>query len=87
MEWVLAHMEDPDFDTPLPAAAAAPAVGLPAAAGSGSGPTSGGADAPDPESVAMLASMTGFSEEQAARALTVRADAVCWHAGIYWGLA
>jgi ubiquitin carboxyl-terminal hydrolase 5/13 len=54
MEWVFAHMEDPDFNDPVvpAAAAAAPAAGA----------------AADPESVMMLTSM-GFSDVHAAAAL------------------
>ncbi len=61
MEWVLAHMEDADFNDPLPppgAAAAAHAGGSSAAA----------AAEPDPEKVAMLEGM-GFSARAAAAAL------------------
>lgn len=59
MEWVLAHMEDADFNTPLPE---------PSASGGGGGDSSSAAD---PESVAMLSSM-GFTEHQATAALKVR---------------
>ncbi len=52
MEWVLGHMEDADFNDPLPAPAAAAAP-----------PQQNSAAAPDPGSVAMLASM-GFTAEQ-----------------------
>ena len=55
MEWVLSHMEDPDFDEPLPATGAAPA---PAAA-----PPQPRSQAADPEQVAMLGAM-GFTTEQ-----------------------
>ncbi len=58
MEWVLAHMEDADFNDPLPPAGAPP----PAA---GAAPAAAAA-APDAESLAMLASM-GFSEDAARR--------------------
>lgn len=61
MEWVLAHMEDPDFNNPLPEASAA-------AGGSGGGGDS--SQAADPESVAMLSSM-GFTDVQASAALKV----------------
>ena len=50
MEWVLAHMEDADFNDPLPAP-------------SGSAPVQAAAAAPDPESLAMLESM-GFSQKE-----------------------
>ena len=52
MEWVLSHMEDPDFNTPLPSPSAH------AAAEYTPGYT------PDPESLVMLSSM-GFTEQQA----------------------
>ena len=52
MEWVLSHMEDPDFNTPLPGPSAQ------AAAEHTPGYT------PDPESLVMLSSM-GFTEQQA----------------------
>lgn len=71
MEWVFAHMGDPDFNDPLPepaAAAAAAGAGAGAAAGGGSG---AGADA-DPEKVGMLTGM-GFNEQQAKAALLVGA--------------
>ena len=55
MEWVFAHMEDPDFNDP-PAAAPAEAAGTGAAANA------------DPEAVMMLTSM-GFSDAHAAAAL------------------
>ncbi|EIE18246.1 ubiquitinyl hydrolase [Coccomyxa subellipsoidea C-169] len=58
MEWVLAHMEDADFNDPLPApAAAADAAAAPASA-----------KAADPDSLAMLTGM-GFTSEQAEAAL------------------
>ena len=50
MEWVLAHMEDADFNDPLPASA-------------GSAPGHAAAAAPSPESLAMLESM-GFSQKE-----------------------
>ncbi len=53
MEWVLAHMEDADFNDPLPAPAAA--------AGAAAAPAS--AKAADPDSLAMLTGM-GFTSEQ-----------------------
>jgi len=56
MEWVFAHMEDPDFNDPLPPPGAAPAPGT--------GPGAG----PDPEAAAMLESM-GFTRDQASVAL------------------
>ena len=62
MEWVFAHMEDPDFNDPLPPPGAA-AAAEPAA------PAAGGGDAaPDPASIEMLSSM-GFNESQATAAL------------------
>ena len=60
MEWVLAHMEDADFNDPLPSPAAAP-----------SAQTAGGAGGADAESVALLSSM-GFTDAQAAAALKAR---------------
>ncbi|KAL4452659.1 hypothetical protein ABPG75_008321 [Micractinium tetrahymenae] len=54
-EWVFAHMEDPDFNSPLPEPGAAPAAG--------------GAPAANPEAVSMLTAM-GFSERHATAALT-----------------
>ncbi len=64
MEWVLQHMEDPDFNDPLPdPAASTPAPSTPA--GAGVAPA-----AANPESVAMLTSM-GFNDTQAAAALQV----------------
>jgi ubiquitin carboxyl-terminal hydrolase 5/13 len=59
MEWVFAHMEDPDFNEPLPPPEA------PAGGGGGGG---GAASAPDPEAIAMLGAM-GFTEHQAKGAL------------------
>ena len=53
MEWVLAHMDDQDFNDPLPAPAPA--------AGAAAGPSI--AKAADPDSLAMLTSM-GFTSEQ-----------------------
>lgn len=51
MDWVLSHMEDPDFNDPLPGANAAE-------------PTEGSASyKADPEAVSMLSSM-GFTEKQ-----------------------
>lgn len=50
MEWVLAHMEDADFNDPLPAP-------------SGSAPGQAAAAAPSPESLAMLESME-FSQKE-----------------------
>lgn len=67
MEWVLAHMEDPDFNNPLPEPSAA--VG----GGGGGGDSS---PAADPEAVAMLSSM-GFTDVQASAALKVRCQ--CGH--------
>ena len=60
MEWLFAHMDDPDIDAPI-------AVG-----GAGAG---GGGGEPAAEQVAMLADM-GFSEKQARKALkeTVSVD-------------
>mmetsp|Transcript_62 Transcript_62/g.92 ORF Transcript_62/g.92 Transcript_62/m.92 type:complete len:885 (-) Transcript_62:589-3243(-) len=60
MEWVLAHMEDPDFNDPLPADPE------PGAAGPGAGAAD--ADSADPEKVSMLAGM-GFNDQQAKAAL------------------
>ena len=57
MEWVLSHMEDADFNEPLPAPPAAAAGEAGVQSGASSAP------APDPESVAMLASM-GFTSDQ-----------------------
>ena len=62
MEWVLAHMEDADFNDPLPVPSAADST-QPAGGASGAG----GAD---PQSVALLSSM-GFTEPQAAASLKV----------------
>ena len=59
-EWVLAHMEDADFNDPLPEPAAA-----------GSAPTAEADSGADAESVALLSSM-GFTDAQAAAALKVR---------------
>ncbi|KAL4439029.1 hypothetical protein ABPG77_006966 [Micractinium sp. CCAP 211/92] len=53
-EWVFAHMEDPDFNSPLPEPGAAPAAA--------------GAPAADPEAVSMLTAM-GFGERHATAAL------------------
>ncbi|KAK9833553.1 hypothetical protein WJX81_005633 [Elliptochloris bilobata] len=61
MEWVLAHMEDADFNDPLPLS---PALVAPAS----SAPDQASAPAPSPESLAMLESM-GFSQKEAAAAL------------------
>ena len=52
MEWVLSHMEDPDFNEPLPAPISAPAAALQQRG-----------QAADPEQVAMLGAM-GFTTEQ-----------------------
>lgn len=60
MEWVLAHMEDPDFNDPLPEAAATAA---PATAA----PTPATAEA-DQEKIVMLTGM-GFNKQQATAAL------------------
>ena len=68
MEWVLSHMEDPDFNDPLPAPAAA------SAPHAGSAPAAGAASAAaNPESVAMLTSF-GFNDVQASAALQARAS-------------
>ena len=55
MEWVLAHMEDADFNDPLPPRSAP----VP----SGGGEPDQAAAAPAPESLAMLESM-GFSQKE-----------------------
>jgi ubiquitin carboxyl-terminal hydrolase 5/13 len=55
MEWVLAHMGDADFDTPLPASAAPV-------------PAGGAAVSYAPEAVGMLCSM-GFTEKQVIKAM------------------
>jgi len=61
MEWVLGHMEDPDFNDPLPA---------PAPAGAAQGASAAAAAASFPqEALDMLAGM-GFSEAHAKGALT-----------------
>ncbi len=52
MEWVLSHMEDPDFNEPLPAPSSAPTAA----------PQQRSQTA-DPEQVAMLGAM-GFTTEQ-----------------------
>ena len=52
MEWVLSHMEDPDFNKPLPAPSSAPAAA-----------PQQRSQAADPEQVAMLGAM-GFTTEQ-----------------------
>lgn len=54
MEWVLTHMDDPDFNEPLPA---------PAAAASAAAAATSSAKPADPDSVAMLTGM-GFTCEQ-----------------------
>lgn len=64
MEWVLAHMEDPDFNKPLPE---------PSAAVGGGGGGEDSSPAADPEAVAMLSSM-GFTDAQASAALKVRSQ-------------
>ena len=56
MEWVFAHMEDPDFNEPLPPPGAA-------AGGTDAPRGAGGGGAPDPEAIAMLGGM-GFTEQQ-----------------------
>eukprot|EP00049_Salpingoeca_infusionum_P022835 m.9051 g.9051 ORF g.9051 m.9051 type:complete len:803 (+) comp5418_c0_seq1:192-2600(+) len=56
MEWVMAHMGDPDFTAPFQAPGAAPAAGA------------DDADAPSEESIMMLSSM-GFTPDQAKFAL------------------
>jgi hypothetical protein len=62
MEWVLGHMEDPNFNEPMsqPSETAAPSQAGSASAG----------PAADPETVMMLVSM-GFTDAQAAAALKV----------------
>jgi len=55
MEWVFAHMEDPDFNDPIPPPDAAP-------------PTAGGKAEPDPAMIEMLVGMS-FTPEQARGAL------------------
>jgi len=60
MEWVLAHMEDTDFNDPLPSPAA----------GGGAQQAAAEAGGADPESVALLSSM-GFTDAQATAALKV----------------
>ena len=66
MEWVLQHMEDPNFNDPLPDPAAASAAQL------SSAPAAGAASAAvNPESVAMLTSF-GFNDVQASAALQAR---------------
>lgn len=68
MEWVLAHMEDSDFNEPLPdPAAAAAAEGGISGGSQGVGSGAGGAN---PEAVAQLAAM-GFDDAQAGAALQV----------------
>ena len=64
MEWVLAHMEDADFNDPLPS----PAAG----GGAQTAAESSGAGGADPKSVVLLSSM-GFTDAQATAALKVRA--------------
>jgi ubiquitin carboxyl-terminal hydrolase 5/13 len=75
MEWVFAHMEDPDFNDPvgvddLMSHAGTAAAGSTAAADGviTGGNTTAAASATTPESVTMLSSM-GFSESQASVAL------------------
>jgi len=63
MEWVFAHMADPDFTDPLPPPAAAAAAAAEAAPAGG-----GGAPAVDPEQVGMLTGM-GFAADQATAVL------------------
>ncbi len=68
MEWVLAHMEDSDFNEPLPDPAAAAAADGGISGGSqGVGSAAAGAK---PEAVAQLAAM-GFNDAQAGAALQV----------------
>eukprot|EP00955_Chlamydomonas_euryale_P052472 355165-Chlamydomonas_euryale.AAC.3 len=66
MEWVLQHMEDPDFADPLPDPSAAAAPAAPAG--------DGGDAAVDSDKVSMLEAM-GFNAEHARAALTVRQPA------------
>ena len=54
MEWVLSHMEDPDFNEPLPASSSPQAPAQPS-----SRPV-------DPEQIGMLGAM-GFTPEQVPR--------------------
>ena len=61
-EWVLAHMEDADFNDPLPE----PSAG-------GNAPAAEAESGADAESVALLSSM-GFTDAQAAAALKVKRD-------------
>jgi ubiquitin carboxyl-terminal hydrolase 5/13 len=64
MEWVFAHMEDPDFNDPY-----VPATGAALTGSSGAMPSPGGGSAvADASAVAMLAAM-GFAEKHAAAAL------------------
>ena len=64
MEWVFAHMEDPDFNDPY-----VPATGAALTGNSGAMPSPGGGSAvADASAVAMLAAM-GFAEKHAAAAL------------------
>ena len=64
MEWVFAHIEDPDFNDPY-----VPATGAALTGNSGAMPSPGGGSAvADASAVAMLAAM-GFAEKHAAAAL------------------
>lgn len=63
MEWLFAHMDDPDIDAP---------INLQAASGAGAGVGAGGTE-PAAEQVAMLADM-GFTEKQARKALRETGD-------------
>lgn len=53
MEWVLSHMEDPDFNEPLPASSSSQAPA----------PQQSSQKAADPEQVSMLGAM-GFTPQQ-----------------------
>nr|XP_033781358.1 ubiquitin carboxyl-terminal hydrolase 5 isoform X1 [Geotrypetes seraphini] len=64
MNWVMSHMDDPDFGSPLV---------LPGSSGPGSTTTS--ADPPSEDGIATIVSM-GFSREQALKALKVTANSL-----------
>lgn len=71
MNWIFAHMEDPDFnEAPVLPSTAASVVQVPAAAAAGG--AAGGVSA-DPEAVAMLTSM-GYTEEQVSAALNATSN-------------
>ena len=74
MEWVLSHMEDPDFNDPLPASSSSQAP-APAQPQSSQKPA-------DPEQVSILEAM-GFTPQQVLCYLVLACDSLTAQGGKY----